>query len=64
MAKMQVQVITINSDQKSSKSELSSGTFDHFKVQPRPLRKTSTQDLHARPPRKVAQDILRKTKAG
>ena len=64
MAKMKVQVMTINSVQKSSKSELSSGTFDHFKVQARPLRKTSTQDLHARPPRKVAQDILRKTKAG
>ena len=25
-------VVTINSVQKSSKSELSSGTFDHFKV--------------------------------
>ena len=32
MAKMKVQVMTINSVQKSSKSELSSGTFDHFKV--------------------------------
>ena len=64
MAKMKVQVMTINSVQKSSKSELSSCTFDYFKVQARPLRKTSTQDLHARPPRKIAQDILRKTKAG
>ena len=29
---MKVQVVTINSVQKSSKSELSSGTFGHFKV--------------------------------
>ena len=32
MAKMKVQVMRINSVQKSSKSELSSGTFDLFKV--------------------------------
>ena len=30
VAKMKVQVMTINSVQKSSKSELSSGIFDHF----------------------------------
>ena len=32
VAKMKVQVVTINSVQKSSKSELSSGTFGHVKV--------------------------------
>ena len=32
VAKMKVQVLTINSVQKSSKSELSSGTFGHVKV--------------------------------
>ena len=32
VAKMKVQVMTINSVQKSSKSELSSGIFGHFKV--------------------------------
>ena len=31
MAKMKVQVMTINSVQESSKSELSSGIFDHVK---------------------------------
>ena len=36
-------IMTINSVQESSKSELSSGTFGHFKVCARPPRKTSAQ---------------------
>ena len=39
VAKMKVQVVTINSVQKSSKSELSSGTFGHVKVWQKNVKK-------------------------
>ena len=42
---------TINSIQKSSKSELFSSTFNRFKV-------------YAKPPRKVVQNLTCKTKLG
>ena len=39
LSQMIDQVMTINSVQKSSKSELSSGIFDHFKVRCKNVRK-------------------------